>query len=79
MFKSDQGFIIYYRTASAAGPAHSTALPSARTAEYNDVDYAAHWIFTDESDTILAIIPDSEVMAILKLETVGPGDANKAE
>jgi hypothetical protein len=79
-FNSEQGFVVYYNRNSATEPqTRSTVFPAGRVAEFNDMEYASHWIISDGAETTFAVIPDREVMAILRLETVGPGDANKPQ
>lgn len=77
-FKSEQGFIVYYNKIVAGNPAPSTFFPHARIATYDDVSFEGHWLIKDEAGDLLAIVPDRDLMAIMKLQTEGPAsDANK--
>jgi len=84
--ESPEGFIVHYTTL-VEGKLASTAFPLARTAEIIEhrtgngaySDTKRFWQIRDGVDKFLGNIPENYVLAILKLETVGPADANKPQ
>lgn len=78
--KSEQGIMVYYKAIHPTLPASSTPFPRGRSAFLTEISSgitARFWIILAEKDEVLAIIPSTEILSILKLETVGPTSADQ--